>query len=206
MAVSVFEMFKIGIGPSSSHTVGPMRAAHVFASKLDDAGRLGRTTRVNASLYGSLAHTGRGHGTDRAVMLGLQGEMPDRIDPDLIDGIVGGIMESGRLALAGKHEIAFDARKDLCFVVAEEVPTENAFAPGTVTARSCRSGAFTRSGAVSWSAKTRRPGTAYSRTKRACPTRSHPATNCLHDAGNRTSISPGSCWPTKRPGAPANRR
>ncbi len=122
MAVSVFEMFKIGIGPSSSHTVGPMRAAHVFASKLDDAGRLGRTTRVNASLYGSLAHTGRGHGTDRAVMLGLQGEMPDRIDPDLIEGMVGGIMESGRLALAGKHEIAFDARKDLCFNRRKSLP------------------------------------------------------------------------------------
>ena len=82
MAVSVFDLFKIGIGPSSSHTVGPMRAAYRFVQELAAGGKLERTARVVIDLYGSLALTGRGHGTDRAIMLGLSGETPDRIDPD----------------------------------------------------------------------------------------------------------------------------
>ncbi|MDX1557017.1 MAG: serine dehydratase beta chain, partial [Xanthomonadales bacterium] len=83
MAVSVFDLFKIGIGPSSSHTVGPMKAACMFVTRLEENGLLQSVTRVQATLYGSLAHTGRGHGTDKAVMLGFEGEMPDRIDPDV---------------------------------------------------------------------------------------------------------------------------
>jgi L-serine dehydratase len=77
MAVSVFELFKIGIGPSSSHTVGPMRAARTFVLRLAEAGALESTSELRVTLYGSLAYTGRGHGTDKAVMLGLQGAMPD---------------------------------------------------------------------------------------------------------------------------------
>jgi len=81
MAVSVFDLFKIGIGPSSSHTVGPMRAAARFAERwLDDNGVLNRVTRVRCELFGSLAMTGRGHGTDKAVLLGLEGEHPDSVD------------------------------------------------------------------------------------------------------------------------------
>ena len=85
MAVSVFDLFKIGIGPSSSHTVGPMRAACTFVRHLDEAGQLDSTARLEIRLYGSLAHTGRGHGTDKALLLGLEGHLPDRVDPDLVD-------------------------------------------------------------------------------------------------------------------------
>jgi L-serine dehydratase len=85
MAVSTFDLFKIGIGPSSSHTVGPMRAAARFVEKwLRESGELPRTARVRAEVYGSLALTGRGHGTDKAVMMGLEGHWPNEIDPDLI--------------------------------------------------------------------------------------------------------------------------
>ena len=80
MAISVFDMFKIGIGPSSSHTVGPMRAARAFACGLADDGLLPRVTRVRAELFGSLGATGRGHGSDRAVILGLEGEDPETVD------------------------------------------------------------------------------------------------------------------------------
>jgi len=81
MAVSVFELFKVGIGPSSSHTVGPMRAARRFAMSLADSGAFERVSEVRAELYGSLAATGRGHGSDTAVMLGLEGEDPVSVDP-----------------------------------------------------------------------------------------------------------------------------
>ena len=85
MAVSVFDLFKIGIGPSSSHTVGPMRAAVRFAGKwLEEAGKLDECVRVRVELFGSLALTGRGHGTDKAVLMGLEGHWPNLIDPDLI--------------------------------------------------------------------------------------------------------------------------
>ena len=85
MAVSLFDIFKIGIGPSSSHTVGPMRAAARFLERwLQEPGQLGEVARVRAELYGSLALTGRGHGTDKAVLMGFEGHWPDRIDPDVI--------------------------------------------------------------------------------------------------------------------------
>ncbi|MBA3928302.1 MAG: L-serine ammonia-lyase, partial [Xanthomonas sp.] len=85
MAVSTFDLFKIGIGPSSSHTVGPMRAAARFVARwLVDAGRLQDVVRIRAEVFGSLALTGRGHGTDKAVLMGLEGHYPNEIDPDLI--------------------------------------------------------------------------------------------------------------------------
>ena len=90
MAVSTFDLFKIGIGPSSSHTVGPMRAANLFVAALREQGALEAVRRVRCTLYGSLGATGKGHGSDKAVMLGLEGEEPDRIDPD---GIPGGTPE-----------------------------------------------------------------------------------------------------------------
>ena len=88
MAVSVFELFKIGIGPSSSHTVGPMLAAHTFVQRLQSSNLLNQVESLQITLFGSLAFTGRGHGTDKAVLLGLSGELPDQVDPDNIDGIV----------------------------------------------------------------------------------------------------------------------
>ena len=85
MAVSTFDLFKIGIGPSSSHTVGPMRAAVRFAQRwLRDGNLIARTTRIRVELFGSLALTGRGHGTDKAVLMGLEGHWPNQINPDMI--------------------------------------------------------------------------------------------------------------------------
>ena len=123
MAVSTFDLFKIGIGPSSSHTVGPMRAAARFVSRwLDEAGMLDRTTRVRCELFGSLALTGRGHGTDKAVLLGLEGEWPDQIDPDAIPARLSRIREAGQIRLLDRHPIAFDEKTDLIFNKRESLP------------------------------------------------------------------------------------
>lgn len=113
MAISVFELFKIGIGPSSSHTVGPMRAARRFALSLDEDGRLDAVATVRVELYGSLAATGRGHGSDRAVMLGLEGDDPETIDVESIEARIAGIRDRGRLDLAGRHSIVFRDRHEL---------------------------------------------------------------------------------------------
>jgi len=113
MAISVFDLFKVGIGPSSSHTVGPMRAAATFAQALTDQQVLSQTRRVEVRLYGSLSATGVGHATDRACVMGLMGEWPDRVDPTSINGRIQQLRESGRLLLAGQQEIAFNWHTDL---------------------------------------------------------------------------------------------
>ncbi|CAM5180195.1 L-serine dehydratase OS=Castellaniella defragrans OX=75697 GN=HNR28_002982 PE=3 SV=1 [Castellaniella defragrans] len=110
MALSVFDIFKIGIGPSSSHTVGPMRAARNFAHNLDTRGLLPRVSRLSVHLYGSLAETGAGHRTDMGIMLGLMGEAPDTVDPAAIEGLMAGVARDHRLTLWRKHTIAFDTR------------------------------------------------------------------------------------------------
>ena len=123
MAVSTFDLFKIGIGPSSSHTVGPMRAAVRFVERwLRDNGELGNTTRVRAELFGSLALTGRGHGTDKAVLMGLEGHWPNQIDPDMIPGALERIRSSKRITLFGRHEIAFDEKNDLIMNKRQKLP------------------------------------------------------------------------------------
>jgi len=113
MALSVFDLFTIGVGPSSSHTVGPMRAALRFARLLADQGTLPRTDAVHCELFGSLGATGHGHGSVRAVLLGLTGEQPETVDPDAAPGIVTAIQARGRLALDGGHDIAFCPDTDL---------------------------------------------------------------------------------------------
>jgi len=113
MAVSVFDLFKVGIGPSSSHTVGPMKAAARFVSVLREAQGFERVSRVRCELYGSLGATGRGHGSDRAVILGLEGELPETVDVDSVAERVAAVREQGRLRLGAEHEIGFDERKDL---------------------------------------------------------------------------------------------
>jgi L-serine dehydratase len=113
MTISVFDLFKIGIGPSSSHTVGPMWAALTFVTGLREAGVLGRTAAVRAELFGSLGATGHGHGSAAAVLLGLEGEAPDRVDPHAVAGRLAAIRASGRLRLLGWCEICFDERVDL---------------------------------------------------------------------------------------------
>jgi len=113
MAISVFDLFKIGIGPSSSHTVGPMRAACAFVKGLEADGLLPDVTGVTADLFGSLALTGKGHGTDKAVILGLEGEDPETVDTDSVDARVAQVRETGTLRLLGSRQIEFRDRKHL---------------------------------------------------------------------------------------------
>ncbi len=122
MSISIFDLFKIGIGPSSSHTVGPMKAAAMFARRLNDGGLLGRTARVEVRLYGSLGATGKGHGTDKAVLLGLQGALPDSIDPDSIAAKLRELRERGTLLLDGVQAVSFNERTDLIFLRRESLP------------------------------------------------------------------------------------
>lgn len=122
MAVSVFELFKIGIGPSSSHTVGPMRAAHTFMQRLDAEGVMHETHRLQVTLFGSLAFTGRGHGTDKAVILGLSGQLPDQIDPDLIEGMLQKIRGDAQIQLSDTCKIAFREKTDLIFNKRKKLP------------------------------------------------------------------------------------
>ncbi|MDD2046706.1 L-serine ammonia-lyase [Pseudomonas putida] len=113
MAISVFDLFKIGIGPSSSHTVGPMRAAATFAQTLREQDLLAHVSRVEVRLYGSLSATGVGHATDRATLLGLMGEWPDQIDPQRIEPLISQLQDSQVLLLDGRHAVAFDCTRDL---------------------------------------------------------------------------------------------
>jgi L-serine dehydratase len=122
MAVSIFELFKIGIGPSSSHTVGPMRAAFTFVQRLEASDLLNGVGRLQTTLFGSLAFTGRGHGTDNAVLLGLSGQLPDQVDPDNIDGILQNIQNSGQIELADGTPIGFNEKTDLLFNKDETLP------------------------------------------------------------------------------------
>jgi L-serine dehydratase len=116
MSLSVFDLFKVGIGPSSSHTVGPMRAAVRFAEGLRREGRLGSVAHVKVELYGSLGATGKGHGSDKAVLMGLEGEQPDTVDTTTIDARLAAIRASGRLRLLGEHEIAFVEKQHLAMI------------------------------------------------------------------------------------------
>jgi L-serine dehydratase len=122
MSLSAFDIFKIGIGPSSSHTMGPMNAARAFVEALEARGLLEATTEVSAQLYGSLALTGRGHCTDRAILLGLEGFKPDTIDPGVIEPTLARIRGAGRIRLAGRHEIAFDEPLNVLFHVDQVLP------------------------------------------------------------------------------------
>jgi L-serine dehydratase len=115
VTTSLFDLYKIGVGPSSSHTMGPMRAAATFARGLVDHLQIDTVARVQVDLYGSLALTGLGHATDRAVLLGLSGYEPATIDPGAIDSTVAAIRQARRIGLAGVHPIAFDEERDLIF-------------------------------------------------------------------------------------------
>src|SRR5688572_2261783 len=122
MALSVFDLFKIGIGPSSSHTVGPMRAARQFALRLRERGLLDAVARISVVLYGSLGATGKGHGSDKAILLGLSGHEPDTVDVDAINGIVERIRSTGELSLLGERAIGFNERADLTFNHRDKLP------------------------------------------------------------------------------------
>ena len=116
MAVSVFDLFKIGIGPSSSHTVGPMRAARQFVARLQHANLLAQTATVRCWLHGSLGATGKGHASDVAVLLGLCGHEPDTVDVDHIPALLSEIRTTKTMALSGVHSIAFNEKDDLLFM------------------------------------------------------------------------------------------
>jgi len=120
--ISVFDLFKIGIGPSSSHTVGPMKAARLFVRALQAAEQLHETKALHVELFGSLALTGKGHGTDHAILLGLEGEEPDKIDPDEIEGRLANIRSAQALALLKRHAVAFEEKRDLLFHYNQNLP------------------------------------------------------------------------------------
>ncbi|OMH85407.1 L-serine dehydratase [Zancudomyces culisetae] len=111
--VSMFDLFSIGIGPSSSHTVGPMRAAKMFITSLEQHGVLKKVTRIKVTLYGSLALTGIGHGTPNAVLMGLEGESPESVETELISQRVEGIKKTETINLGGNHRVKFEVARDL---------------------------------------------------------------------------------------------
>ena len=122
MFVSTFDLFKLGVGPSSSHTMGPMTAAVRFVERLRGAGLLEKTARVETTFYASLALTGKGHATDTATILGLAGFAPSTLDPDEGVRALEAIRAEGRLNLGGAHEISFDEQRDLIFAGRERLP------------------------------------------------------------------------------------
>ena len=122
MAISAFDLFKIGIGPSSSHTVGPMRAARLFVARLGQEKRLDDTERVTVELYGSLGATGKGHGSDKAVLLGLSGHEPDSVDVNQIPAYLAQIRGSGKLELLGRRPVCFSETTDLIFNRRDTLP------------------------------------------------------------------------------------
>lgn len=122
MPLSIFDLYKVGIGPSSSHTVGPVVAANRFLDELRSRGDLSKVVSVKVGLYGSLAMTGKGHATDVAVMIGLMGEKPDLVDPDKVPQYIEQIQTSGQLNLAGEKLIAFRPEEHLPFNFGESLP------------------------------------------------------------------------------------
>ncbi|SOY41023.1 L-serine ammonia-lyase [Cupriavidus taiwanensis] len=144
MAVSVFDLFKVGIGPSSSHTVGPMRAALMFAQGLERDGLLPQVASVRVELYGSLGATGKGHGTDKGVILGLMGEAPDTIDPDSIDTRLAALRQTRELSLLGRHLVPFVEKEHIAFYRREAMAEHpngmkfHAFDAGGATLREAR--------------------------------------------------------------------
>ncbi len=121
-AISVFDMLKIGVGPSSSHTLGPWRAAEAFLVELEEQGLFGQLSRVQAHLYGSLALTGHGHGTDIAILLGLSGEDPVKMPLERVEQIPAYTRDTGTLKLGGKRVVPFDYKSDIVFHFAECLP------------------------------------------------------------------------------------
>lgn len=122
MSISIFDLFSVGIGPSSSHTVGPMKAAHSFVTKLNKDGHLSHTIRVTVELFGSLAFTGKGHGTDNAILLGLEGQLPDTVDPSIIAPRSETIRAEKQIKIADKKPVAFNYDEDMIYNFKDLLP------------------------------------------------------------------------------------
>ena len=150
--VSVFQLFSIGIGPSSSHTVGPMRAARLFAEELRAEGYLPYVASLTIELFGSLAMTGKGHATDIAVLLGIEGETPEGIDPNAVQGHVQRIENEHTLKILGHHSIRFIPEEQLDFpqgqAVLHSTPMRCALERSTPKALCCSQIFITRSAAA----------------------------------------------------------
>jgi hypothetical protein len=204
MAISVFDLFKIGIGPSSSHTVGPMRAARQFVARLEKDGLLATTSRVRSEMYGSLGATGKGHGSDTAVLLGLAGELPDMVDTDAVPDILANIRREKQLKLLGEHAIAFNEADDLILHKRKTLPYHpngmifEAFdAEGNSLSKRAY---YSVGGGLWWMKPPSRPAS----PRRASPNSSTSSTappNCWRYARNRARASARSCWKTNWPGA-----
>lgn len=122
MAISLFDLLKVGIGPSSSHTVGPMKAALLFVEGLQESRLICKIARVESQLFGSLGATGKGHGTGSAVIMGLEGHAPELINPDIVDTRVEEVTYSKRIRLMGKYDVYFQVERDLIFHRKESLP------------------------------------------------------------------------------------
>ena len=218
MTISVFDLFKVGIGPSSSHTVGPMKAARMFAAGLRDDGLLPEVQTIRVCLYGSLGLTGKGHGSDKAVLLGLEGEQPATVDVDAIPARLAAIADSGRLSLLGEHEIGFVTAEHLEFNRRKKLsyhPNAMRFTAydgdGTLIRErdyySVGGGFVADQTEAAAGGKAGGPRGPYrARTVLSCPTRSRPARNCSRTPPAAGCPSPASCWPTRWPWAGPPRR
>src|SRR5258708_1159330 len=122
MTISVFDLFSIGIGPSSSHTVGPMKAANAFILKLKSQEKIQHVKRIKIELFGSLAFTGKGHGTDNAILLGLEGQSTENVSPDTIKPRSNEIVAQKTIQLNSTHSIAFDYANDFIFNFKDLLP------------------------------------------------------------------------------------
>ncbi len=122
MSISLFDLFSIGIGPSSSHTVGPMLAANAFVELLENTEKLSTVERIKIELYGSLALTGKGHGTDKAILNGLEGKLPDTVSPETMVPRMQEILQTGLLCLNAKKTISFQEKQDFLFLQKELLP------------------------------------------------------------------------------------
>lgn len=192
MAVSVFDLFKIGIGPSSSHTVGPMRAALMFAQGLERDGLLAQTASVRAELYGSLGATGKGHGTDKGVILGLMGEAPDTVEPAGIAGKLAQMRAERSLALLGKHPVPFIEKEHIVFYRREamaEHPNGMKFHALDAAGATLREAVIFRSAAASWLPRERPTRRCSARTNNY-RARSAPARRCWRCASRPARASP----------------
>ena len=203
MTISVFDLFKVGIGPSSSHTVGPMKAAGMFARGLRDDGLMPQVATVRVALYGSLGLTGPGHGSDKAVLLGLEGEQPATVDVDAVPARLEAITRSGTVRLLGEHEIPFTLGKNLEFNRRKKLgyhPNGMRFTAYDADGTAIRERAYysVGGGFVADEDQAAAGSDGPADTAPICPTRSPPARNCSPTPGPAACPSPGSCWRTSR--------